>query len=488
MFRVLIILVLFWGFGNTVGAETVKIRLKSVRPAEAQIEESQNSLTISVVMKSFTAFDSVMNRKLSLKKAELMASAALAEYLVPDHSKAVLCRGWKVLRKEFTPDKTRFSCRVARSDVQLVAKTAEHKMKKNETAALDPGPNVRKPEPFRSILTVKGDYQDLIDEAEEILLTEMPPVVCLPEELDVFQMNAETFQEQAEIRYGVFQTEITKDLRLLRMERDELLASLDASQQKVMKRLEQKRVLMTQIRRLEEEIPKLLPQWSSDSFRHEETLDLAIIEAEEGIKRLAASLETVFADPQWELSPDEREKLSQDAKALRDRLLHRCSLGIVLSETARNFKDFEMDPEYTEAFSLVPFLAGNEEVRVVETPDAWFLLATASAFLKESDKPLAVRIRDAKLLAKTRAQANLAAEADGSHVEVSESLTEKTVESIQNGEIHVMDLSEYSQKITTSAKAILKNVRVVGWWSDGENIWILLGGKLEKNDPATEYQ
>ena len=52
MFRVLIILVLFWGFGNTVGAETVKIQLKSVRSAEVQIEGSQDLLTISVVMKS----------------------------------------------------------------------------------------------------------------------------------------------------------------------------------------------------------------------------------------------------------------------------------------------------------------------------------------------------------------------------------------------------------------------------------------------------
>lgn len=480
MFRVLIILVLFWGFGNTVGAETVKIQLKSVRSAEVQIEGSQDLLTISVVMKSFTAFDSVMNRKLSLKKAELMASAALAEYLVPDHSKAVLCRGWKVQQKEFTSDKTRFCCQVARSDVQLTAKSAERLTKKAVPDADTLKPRVQKPKPFSTILTIKGDYQDLISEAEEFLLTEMPPAVCLPEELDVFQMNAETFQEQTEIRYGVFQTEITKDLRLLRMERDELLASLDASQRKVTKRLEQKRALMTQIRRLEEEIPKLLPQWSSDSFRHEETLDLTLIEAEEKIERLAASLETVFADPQWELSPDEREKLSQDAKALRDRLLHRCSLGIVLSETARNFKEFEVDPEYAEAFSLAPFLAENEEVRIVETPEAWFLLATASAFLKESNKPRAVRMREAKLLAKTRAQANLAAEAGGSHVEASESLTEKTIESVRNGETHVMDLSEYSQKITASAKAILKNVRVVGSWCDGESVWILLGARIEK--------
>ncbi len=481
MFRVLIILILFLRFGNTVGAETVKIRLKSVRPAEAQIEESQDSLTISVVMKSFTAFDSVMNRKLSLKKAELMVSAALLEYFVPDHSKAVLCRGWKVLWKEFTPDKTRFCCLVARSDVQLVAKTAERRTKKNETAsAQDPGPNVRKLEPFSSILTVKGDYQDLIDEAEEILLAEMPPAVCLPEELDVFQMNAETFQEQAEIRYGVFQTEITRDLRLLPMECDELLASLNASQQKVMKRLERKRSMVDRIRRLEEEIPKILPQWNADSFRHEETLDLVIIEAEEKIERLTDSLQMVFTDPQWALSQDERKKLSQDAKTLQDRLLHRCSLGIVLSETARNFREFAVDPEYAEALSLAPFLAENEEVRIVETPEGWFLLATASAFLKESDKPQAVRMRDAKLLAKTRAQANLAAEAGGNRVEAAASLTEKTVESVRNDEMYVMDLSEYSQKITTSAKAILKNMRVVGSWFDGESVWILLGGKLEK--------
>lgn len=241
-------------------ADAVPIKIKSVRPCTATVLADEDNYEITVSLLPVRCFDAATNRELSFRKAEQFALLALLKYLTPSDSgsktesgtsqKTLKYSGLTTSDRRWDEKSCRVVCRIPRAGVQIVPRAAIRSSEESQKGGRQSTDSKRsankKDEQGRqlfspgtgSILNLEDDYRDTIQSLAATLAEGTPSVPLSLEELDEFCDCISEREERLDRLVNAMKKSIADERGLLSIERDPLLAELNAVRAAAFKQLQ----------------------------------------------------------------------------------------------------------------------------------------------------------------------------------------------------------------------------------------------------------
>ncbi len=232
-------------------AEAVPIKIKSVRPCTATVLADEDNYEITVSLLPVRCFDAATNRELSFRKAEQLALLALLKYLTPSDSgsktesgtsqKTLKYSGLTTSDRRWDEKSCRVVCRIPRAGVQIVPRaavcSAAESQKRGRQSTDEQGRQLFSPG-TGSILNLVDDYRDTIQSLAATLAEGTPSIPLSLDELDDYYDCLSGREERLDRLVNAMKKSIADERGLLSIEREPLLAELNAVRAAAFKQLQ----------------------------------------------------------------------------------------------------------------------------------------------------------------------------------------------------------------------------------------------------------